>query len=312
MKAKTLLDAMHCNDMQTFKTLLPSAETKQRSEALMFAAGLGKSQYVPLLLPVKSSVKREALRQAVCKGHLNCAMMLLPQRMVDSGALCCAVRHNRPEIFDFLLSFAPLPSHQFMALRACLNEKSQFLHYFSMFERVLAEAVQRCPEQLREDFHFVVSEAIVKKDTSALEVLCDHEMFKGFRSVDVHSAVKTTDRELVRKILPHVEPDSCSDGLVAATRNGDMEMVQLLLEKADPRANTSVALQHACVLKKTDIFNLLYPLSDPHVALHELQKRYTDIHWKRLEERIQEDLRNSLKNETASKFVRSPSFQRKM
>lgn len=312
MKSKTLLDAMYANDLQTFHTLLPIAEPKQRNEALMFAAGLGKTQYVSLLLPVKSSVKREALLEAVRKGHLNSAVMLLPQRMVDSEALCCAVRHNRPDLFDFLLPLAPLPSYHFMALRACLHEKSQLLHCFSFFERVLAEAVQRCPEQLREDFHFVVSEAIVKKDTSALEVLCDHAMFKGFRSVDVHSAVKTTDRELVRKILPHVEPDSCSDGLVAATRNGDLEMVQLLLEKADPRANTSGALQHACVLKKTDIFNLLYPLSDPAAALHELQKRYTDIHWKRLEERIQDDLRNSLKNETAAEFVRSPSFPRKM
>jgi len=46
MKSKTLLDAMYANDLQTFNTLLPIAEPKQRNEALMLAAGLGKTQLV--------------------------------------------------------------------------------------------------------------------------------------------------------------------------------------------------------------------------------------------------------------------------
>lgn len=307
MKSNTICEAIYYNDLEQFKTLLPSASPKQQRDALMEAASRGKNQYISLLLPVKSNIKRKALMEAVRMGYLSSVPLLLPQIMRDSEALCCAIRNNKKDVFDFLLPLTPLPSYNFMALRTCLHERHQ---HFALFETLLEQASLLYPEQLRGDFHYVVSQAVVKKDIKALDVLLAHEMFSAPALPDIFYAVKNNDAECVQRLLPYTSEDRCSAALGQAHCN--IEIVKLLLEKADARWNNSVALGFACVSKQKDIFELLYPLSDPHAALHELQKRYTDIHWRMLEERIQQDLRQALYDQTAPEFKKSSKSQRKM
>lgn len=310
MKANTILDAIRFNDLEQFKALLPNASTKQLREALVSAASRGRNQYISLLLPVQSKVKREALLEAVRMGNLSSVPLLLPQRMRDSEALCCAIRSSQKEVFDFLLPLTPLASYNFMALRACLHETSQNL---ALFKTVLEHANMLYPNQLRQNFHHMVSEAVYRKDVKALDVLMTHEMFSTFSSVDMSSAVKNNDTHCVQRILPYASEDSCSAALEwIAIRNCNIEIVKMLLEKADARLNNSAALQYACVSKNAPAFDLLYPLSDPHAALYELQKRYTDTHWRILEERIQQDLRQALYKQTAQECKKSSTSFRKM
>lgn len=309
MKANTIIEAIHFNDLDQFKTLLPDASLKQRRTALIEAASRGKNPYISLLLPVKSNVKREALLEAVRMGHVSTVGLLLPQYMRDSEALCCAIRSNQKEVFDFLVPLSPLPSHHFMALRACLHENNQ---RFGLFEIVLDEASILYPQQLRNDFHYVVSEAVHRKDAKALDVLLSHDMFSKISKTDMHSAVKNNDRTCVHRLLPYADQDSCSVALVEATRNLNFEFVHTLLKHSDPRWNGSAALQAAYIGKNPAMIDCLYSLSDPHAALYELQKRVTDVHWRALEERIQQDLHQTLHNETAQEFNTSSHTQRKM
>lgn len=309
MKPKTILDAIYLNDFEQFKTLLPNASVKQRRDALIEAATRGKNQYISLFLPVKSHVKREALLEAVRMGHLSSVSLLLPQHLNDSEALCCAIRSNKKDVFDFLLRLTPLTSHNFMALRACLMEGSQ---HFALFETLLEEASILYPEQLKNDFHYVLSQAVLKKDTKAFEMLLQHKMFSEVKPIDMLSAVKNCDSNFVERLLPYATQDSCSSSLLVATRNHDIGIVKLLLKKADPTWNNSEALQYACVSKQKQFFELLYPLSDPHAALYELQKKYTETYWGVLENRIQHDLRKKLHNKTAQEFRTSSASRRKM
>ena len=296
MGTQTLFTSVVYNDLKQFKTLLASATKNDKRDALMEAARRGKTEYIALLLPVPSPLKRAALLEAVIYGHLPCVQILLPHPIRDSESLCGAVRHNHRDIFDFLLPIVPLPSHTFMALRVCLDPKSTHGHRFSMFQKVLDEAYARNPQQLQNDFPRIVSAAVYQGDAAALTVLLQHPLFTEIGDDDLALAIDKSHSDCVDLLLPHATFQSCNAALIAAARFDDQKTVELLLPRADPCYDNSAALKFATVRGNQKIFDLLYPMSNPHAALVVLQEKWKDQPhlWSMLEERIRRDLHATL------------------
>lgn len=307
MSDKTLLNTVVFNDLKKFKTLLNSATKNDKRDALMEAARRGKTEYIALLLPVPSPLKRSALLEAVIYGHLPCVQILLPHPIRDSEALCGAVRHNRPDIFDFLLPIVPLASHTFMALRACLDPNSTHSHMFPMFQRVLDEAYMRHPQQLQSDFSRIVSATVYQGDAAALTVLLQHPLFTKIGADDLALAIDKSHSDCVGLLLPHATSQSCNAALIAAARFDDQTMIELLLPRADPCYDNSAALKFATVRGNQKIFDLLYPVSNPQAALAVLQEKWKDQPhlWSMLEDRIRRDLRETLDTTTQYAHIQS-------
>lgn len=306
MNAKNLFEAVVFNDLKQFKTLLPAASQKDKHTALMEAAQRGGAQYIGLLLPVSSQHKRNALMEAVINGHLSCVTLLLPHSIRDSEALCGAVRHNHQDIFDFLLPIVPLHSHTFMALRVCLDVNSAHCHMFSMFERVLAEAYARHPNQLQSDFPQILSAAVYQGDAQALSVLLKHPLFTEIGNDDLALAIDKSHTTCVDLLLPHANHQACNAGLVAAVRFDDKKSVARLLPRADPHYDNSAALRFAALRNNQELFDLLYPLSNPQAALDILQHKWKNQPqlWSMLEERMRKDLHASLEHATENLHTR--------
>lgn len=70
-----------------------------------------------------------------------------------------------------------------------------------------------------------------------------------------------------------------------------------ILPSIDPKHNNSLALQVACMKGHRDLVDLLYPLSDPYVALEEMKQHKNDVSL--LKDKIaQHELKEKLKNAT--------------
>lgn len=101
-------------------------------------------------------------------------------------------------------------------------------------------------------------------------------------------AVDNNHIECVRFLLPlsdlRVERGEILNGssgllLQTAVRNNNCEMVELLLPYCNPHVDNSLALQCASVVGNMELVNLLYPLSDPSLALSDIQERISIGVW---------------------------------
>lgn len=101
-------------------------------------------------------------------------------------------------------------------------------------------------------------------------------------------------------LTPHVEQKSVNDVLGLIAGQCSVEVLRVLLQYADPKFNNSKALQKAVLNNAQSNLDILYPLSDPHLALQALQKDpfNTPQEWMPLYERIEsERIRHTLNTE---------------
>lgn len=102
--------------------------------------------------------------------------------------------------------------------------------------------------------------------------------------------------EIVAFLVSNTEPPTSQHLLNQAVFHGHLECVRWMLSVSNPKDNNSNPLQVAALQGYDDIFELLYPVSDPQQALFSLQnnRMYGIEDWKMLEERIQKDQRDNL------------------
>ena len=98
-------------------------------------------------------------------------------------------------------------------------------------------------------------------------------------------------------LTPHVEQKSVNEMLGFIGGQCSVEVLTVLLQYADPKFNNSKALQKAVLADAQSNVDILYPLSDPGLALQALQKDpfNTPQEWMPLYERIEsERMRHNL------------------
>ena len=103
--------------------------------------------------------------------------------------------------------------------------------------------------------------------------------------------------ENLKLLAPHFPPTVLNNVLSWAARTNALECVQFLVSQCDPKHKNSMALQSCCKAlhmpfydhrreRQQQIFDLLYPLSDPHTALKQLKHDEPNLSWAQLEDRI--------------------------
>lgn len=103
--------------------------------------------------------------------------------------------------------------------------------------------------------------------------------------------------ENLKLLVPHFPSTVLNNVLSWAARTNALECVQFLGSQCDPKGRNSMALQACCKAlhmpfydhrqkRQQQIFDLLYPLSDPHIALKQLKHDEPNLSWAQLEDRI--------------------------
>ena len=84
-------------------------------------------------------------------------------------------------------------------------------------------------------------------------------------------AIQTRNQLIIDTILTHVSSAN-SEVLCAAVRTTDINVVRKILPMCNPKDQSSSALQEAVAFQNQEIFDLLYPLSDPQEAWECIRK----------------------------------------
>lgn len=84
-------------------------------------------------------------------------------------------------------------------------------------------------------------------------------------------AIKTPNTAAIDVLLPHVSAGS-SEILCAAVRTSDVDIVRKVLPICNPKEQCSAALQEAVAFQNQEIFDILYPLSTPQEAWDSIRK----------------------------------------
>ena len=84
-------------------------------------------------------------------------------------------------------------------------------------------------------------------------------------------AIQTRNQLIIDIILTHVSSAN-SEVLCAAVRTNDINVVRKILPICNPKDQSSSALQEAVAFQNQEIFDLLYPLSDPQEAWECIRK----------------------------------------
>lgn len=109
--------------------------------------------------------------------------------------------------------------------------------------------------------------------------------------------------DVVEFLITHVSiSDPHSQFLTQAVFHGYIQCVTWMMSISDAKANNSRALQDALVFGHEDIFELLYPFSDPQAALYSMQKNtaFDEDDWGPLEKRISLEQRDKLRRNVHS------------
>lgn len=88
------------------------------------------------------------------------------------------------------------------------------------------------------------------------------------------NAARNGHTECVRLLIPVSDPKDYNTALWFASGTGNVECVKLLLTVADPKHENSQSLVSAVIRKNQDIIDVLYPVSDPDVALEHMRVRF--------------------------------------
>lgn len=80
-------------------------------------------------------------------------------------------------------------------------------------------------------------------------------------------AVKNIDPPMVAFLLQYCDPTATQNNILAlAVRKGDATVLQTLMSRCDPKSNCSAALQETVAYQNQEMFDLLYPVSNPQEA----------------------------------------------
>lgn len=101
----------------------------------------------------------------------------------------------------------------------------------------------------------------------------DLDMAFEFPSVMLDRAVINGDLAKVERILPMMEKWVIWEAMETAINRGKTDIVRVMIPYVDVKKDKSVWLQYASLWKQQDIFDLLYPLSDPQEALLSMQAK---------------------------------------
>lgn len=123
----------------------------------------------------------------------------------------------------------------------------------------------------------------------------------GFVGADgIERAVRVANQygysEIVEFLVCHTCIPNVQQLLNQAVFHGHLECVKWMLSVADPQVDNSNSLAVAVLQGHDDIFELLYPVSNPQQALFALQQNsaYDADDWIMLEQRIHKDQREKL------------------
>lgn len=83
-------------------------------------------------------------------------------------------------------------------------------------------------------------------------------------------AISKQDINILKFLLPHITQDTKL--LPAAVRSGNMDILCSILKICDPKWECSAALQEAIAHQNQEMFDLLYPLSNPQEAWEVIRK----------------------------------------
>lgn len=120
------------------------------------------------------------------------------------------------------------------------------------------------------DCHDLLEQAIERKDNkevARLVPLLDEDAVP----FSLWSAVANNYTYAVKLLVARSGCEDNEHSLWVAVSQGYVEGVKLLLPICDPRKNNSNCLQRAVLNDDMEIFELLYPVSNPRIALQELR-----------------------------------------
>lgn len=123
----------------------------------------------------------------------------------------------------------------------------------------------------------------------------------------VLKAVKSHPPVVIEKLCQLIDAP-LDEALVAAVRSNRPDLISvlnILLPHCDPKFSNSKALQWASINRNCEVFDLLYPLSDPQVALDMLQQiSHNSVDTMMLNERIDaERIKKILDNQLGNKGI---------
>lgn len=151
-----------------------------------------------------------------------------------------------------------------------LDEEQRFMAVFSGFQhtRLVEYMLHNHWSEILDNSHFWVLKSLNRHPLSLIEQLCAF-------------ANEPLDQSLVHA--------------VKGNRSDLVQLVEILLPYSDPKTSNSKPLQWASVNRNAEALDLLYPLSDPLVALEALQQISTDAQdWLLLFDRIEAERLNSI------------------
>lgn len=158
----------------------------------------------------------------------------------------------------------------------CQNDLRHLLDALAQLSSVKAETLEFAIQMHRTEMvKHILPKCNLKEDNNALVL-----------------AAANGNIEIVRLLLPLCNPKS--DGSLAlyrAATHGHLDVVKELLSYSTPKAQKSRALLVAVKNNHQGCVDLLYPVSEPHKVLKDLQQLYSASpqKWEALAERINAD-----------------------
>lgn len=294
-----LYDAVAHNDFARFQQLLPTANKKARTDALMLAAQQGKRAFIIGMKPISLDLKELALAQASQWGHTHCVQELLPRTMKSNAALIVAMEHNQKEVFDYLLPLSPLDEYARKWREVAVDHNDPYY-----LNALLTELNRRFHwVTVHDTFQEFISMAGQKGQLQTLSYFLQHPLRPETDNLDMTFVMRAGNEAAIEMMIPYASVQVCTRALARAAAANLATMCQILLTKADAKFSNSVALRFAVSKNHFETIDVLFPHSDPHVVLRDLQENgHKDCQY--LEECIQQALRDTL-HETAAHVVRS-------
>lgn len=125
-------------------------------------------------------------------------------------------------------------------------------------------------------------------------------------------AVTDKQQDFTLAVFPYLSEQHRGEifDLAVEARNNDI--VRALLPHSDPLFNHSCALQMASATQNQDIFDLLYPVSEPLKALKVMKKHSRAFEYRMLEERIEQLKTQKALNKAVKKVTPKSTLARKI
>lgn len=231
----------------------------EHTQHLLHVAEEGNHKEVARLMPLSDPEQLGyVLEMCAEKGYLECLEVLInhPHSVDHLGqSLKKAAEHNHIECVSFLINHVDPKYHNSLALRyAALGGHAQLVE-------MLIDVSE--PADLNSA---ALRDAAMLGHAQCVELLIP--VSKHFERALI-TAVEHEHVSCVRLLAPHIDITK-TDILTRAVQNKDIECVRILLPYSDPKFCNSDALQWASHHNNQDIFDLLYPVSDPQAALDEM------------------------------------------